>query len=200
MLNIYHLVCENIGTTSNWGTRVLTLYVVYLQWADNDTKVPGALLLIVVCLTRRNERHLVILKKSRPSNVKKKRVIIQVQSFITKCLSFCRETLHLNNPFQKKSSVQRALVFFLSKVSISIQILSDILPAVKTTFGVILTREPRVPSFAVVPKHLGIVTKCGTSFPADADAGKGLSCLVLEILEFIQIDIYYNISDSVVEN
>ena len=36
--------------------------VVYLRWADIDTKVLGSLLLIVVCLTRQNERHLVILK------------------------------------------------------------------------------------------------------------------------------------------
>ena len=50
---------------------MLTSDVVYLRWADTDTKVLGTLLLIVVCLTRRNERHLVILKKSSPGNVKK---------------------------------------------------------------------------------------------------------------------------------
>ena len=71
------------------------------------------LFFIVVCLTQQNERHLVIFKKSSPGNVKKK-VIIQVQSFITKCLSFRRvsffqgyrlykEPLHLNKPFQKNS-------------------------------------------------------------------------------------------------
>ena len=69
---------------------MLTSDVVYLRWVDTDTKVLGTLLLIVVCLTRRNERHLVILKKSSPGKVKKKRVIIQMQSFITKCLSFRR--------------------------------------------------------------------------------------------------------------
>ena len=62
--------------------------VVYLRWVNFDTKVLGTLLFIVVCHTRRNERHLVIFKKSSPGNVKK--VIIQVQSFITKCLSFRR--------------------------------------------------------------------------------------------------------------
>ena len=49
----------------------------------------SSLLFIVVCLTRRNERHLVIFLKSSPGNLKK-RVIIQVQSCITKCLSFRR--------------------------------------------------------------------------------------------------------------
>ena len=50
--------------------------VVYLRWVNIDTKVRGTLLFIVVCLTRRNERHLVIFFKSSPGNVKK-RVIIQ---------------------------------------------------------------------------------------------------------------------------
>ena len=61
--------------------------VVYLRWVNIDMKVLGTLLFIVVCLTRQNERHLVIFKKSSPGIVKK-RVIIKVQSFITKCLSF----------------------------------------------------------------------------------------------------------------
>ena len=50
---------------------MLTPDVVYLRWADIDTKVLGTLLFIVVCLTRRNERHLVIFKKSSPGNIKK---------------------------------------------------------------------------------------------------------------------------------
>ena len=62
--------------------------VVYKCWVNIDTKVLSTLLFIVVCLTRRNERYLVILKKSSPGNVKK--VIKQVQSFINKCLSFRR--------------------------------------------------------------------------------------------------------------
>ena len=63
--------------------------VVYLRWVNIDTKVLGTLLFIVVCLTQRNEKHLVILKN--PVQVMlKKRVIIQVQCFITKCLSFRR--------------------------------------------------------------------------------------------------------------
>ena len=37
---------------------MLTSDVVYLRWAHIDTKVLGTLLLIVGCLTRRNERHL----------------------------------------------------------------------------------------------------------------------------------------------
>ena len=45
--------------------------VVYLRWVNIDTEEIGTLLFIVVCLTRRNERHLVILKKSSPGNVKK---------------------------------------------------------------------------------------------------------------------------------
>ena len=44
---------------------------VYLRWVNIDTKVLGTLLFIVVCLTGRNERHLVIFFKSRPGNVKK---------------------------------------------------------------------------------------------------------------------------------
>ena len=50
---------------------MLTPDVVYLRCADIDTKILGTLLLIVVCLTRRNERHLVILKKSSPGYVEK---------------------------------------------------------------------------------------------------------------------------------
>ena len=46
--------------------------VVYLRWINIHTKVLGTLLFIVVCLTRQNERHLVIFKKSSPGNVKKK--------------------------------------------------------------------------------------------------------------------------------
>ena len=45
--------------------------VVYLCWVDIDTKALGTLLFIVVCLTRQNERHLVIFFKSSPGNVKK---------------------------------------------------------------------------------------------------------------------------------
>ena len=45
--------------------------VVYLRWFNIDTKVLGTLLFIVVCLTRQNERHLVIFLKSSPGNVKK---------------------------------------------------------------------------------------------------------------------------------
>ena len=62
--------------------------VVYLRWVNIDTKVLGTLLFIVVCLTRRNERHLVIFLKSSPGNVKKESDYIAVQSVITKCLSF----------------------------------------------------------------------------------------------------------------
>ena len=40
--------------------------VVYLRWANINT-----ILLIVVCLTRQNERHLVIFEKSSPGNVGK---------------------------------------------------------------------------------------------------------------------------------
>ena len=50
---------------------MLTQDVVYLCWADIDTRVLGTLLLIVVCLTQRNERHLVIKKKSSPGYVEK---------------------------------------------------------------------------------------------------------------------------------
>ena len=50
---------------------MLTPDVVYLRWAHIDTKVLGTLLLIVVCLTRQNERHLVIFKKSSPGYVEK---------------------------------------------------------------------------------------------------------------------------------
>ena len=46
--------------------------VVYLRWVNIDTKVLGTLLFIVVCLTRRNERHLVIFFKSSPGNIKKR--------------------------------------------------------------------------------------------------------------------------------
>ena len=90
ILKIY--ICDirwNSGTTANKGTQMFTPDVVYLRWVNIDTKVLDTLLFIVVCLTRRNERHLVFFFKSSPGNVKK-RVIIQVQSFITKCLSFCR--------------------------------------------------------------------------------------------------------------
>ena len=62
-----------MGTTANKGTRVFTPDVVYLRWVNIDTKVLGSngtLLFIVVCLTPRNERHLVIFKKSSPGNVK----------------------------------------------------------------------------------------------------------------------------------
>ena len=51
---------RSLGTTTNEGTRVFTPDVVYLRWVNIDTKVLGTLLFIVVCLTRRNERHLVI--------------------------------------------------------------------------------------------------------------------------------------------
>ena len=44
---------------------------VYLRWVNIDTKVLGTLLFFVVCLTRRNERHFVIIKKSSLGNVKK---------------------------------------------------------------------------------------------------------------------------------
>ena len=50
---------------------MFTRDVVYLRWVNIDTKVLGTLLFIVVCLTRRNERYLVIFKKSSPGNVKK---------------------------------------------------------------------------------------------------------------------------------
>ena len=45
--------------------------VVYLRWDNIDTKVLSTLLFIVVCLTRRNERYLVIFFKSSPGYVKK---------------------------------------------------------------------------------------------------------------------------------
>ena len=60
-----------MGTTANGGIRVFTPDVVYLRWVNIDTKVLGTLLFIVVCLTRQNERHLVIFFKSSPGNVKK---------------------------------------------------------------------------------------------------------------------------------
>ena len=50
---------------------MFTLDVVYLRWVNIDTKVLGTLLFIVVCLTRQNERHLVIFLKSSPGKVKK---------------------------------------------------------------------------------------------------------------------------------
>ena len=50
---------------------MLTPDVVNLRWADINKKVLGTLLLTVVCLTGRNERHLVIFFKSSPGNVKK---------------------------------------------------------------------------------------------------------------------------------
>ena len=68
---------------------MLTPDVVYLRWADIDMKVLGTLLLIVVCLTRRNERHLVIFFKSSPGSVKKESDYAGAK-FITKCLSFRR--------------------------------------------------------------------------------------------------------------
>ena len=49
---------------------MFTQDVVYLRWVNIDTKVLGTLLFIVVCLTRQNERHLIIFKKSSPGNVK----------------------------------------------------------------------------------------------------------------------------------
>ena len=66
-----HRITCLIGTTANKGTRVFTPDVVYLRWINIDTKVLGTLLFIVVCLTRRNERHFVIFLKSSPGNVKK---------------------------------------------------------------------------------------------------------------------------------
>ena len=125
---------------------MLTSDVVYLRWADTDTKVLGTLLLIVVCLTRRNERHLVILKKSSPGNVKK-RVIIQMQRFITKCLSFRRETLHLNNTFQK-NKIQSS-VSVLSIKSIHIELDTFRYPPSCNK------QHPVSSSFAVVPIYLG---------------------------------------------
>ena len=51
---------------------MLTPDVVYLRWADIDMKVLGTLLLIVVCLTQRNERHKFgNFKKSSPGYVEK---------------------------------------------------------------------------------------------------------------------------------
>ena len=57
------------------GPECLHWMFFYLRLVNIDTKVLGTLLFIVVCLTRRNERHLVIFKKSSPGDVKK-RVII----------------------------------------------------------------------------------------------------------------------------
>ena len=62
--------------------------VVYLRWVNIDTKVLGTLLFLVVCLTRRNERHLVIFFKSSPGNVKKKSDYIGAKFYYQKCLSF----------------------------------------------------------------------------------------------------------------
>ena len=81
--------------------------VVYLRWADIDTKVLGTLSFIVVCLTRQNERHLVILKKSSPGNIKESdctgaKFYYQMRELFTRILALYRETLQLNNPFQKK--------------------------------------------------------------------------------------------------
>ena len=55
--------------------------VVYLRWADIDTKVLGTLLQVHCCVPHsRKWNALVIFYKSSPGNVKKKRVIIQMQA------------------------------------------------------------------------------------------------------------------------
>ena len=76
---------------------------VYLRWVNIDTKVLGTLLFIV-CLTRRNERHLVIFKKSSPGNVKKESDYIGAKfyyqmPFISSSELFFKDTFSVSRHF-----------------------------------------------------------------------------------------------------